>query len=117
MKLTESQIERAANWWADQVMAPVFDNGSSDTGSSMAAMVATANADEVTPAAKQKFIEVMKQALTQRGEEAPRCISVDYQPDMFLKRCMTEAKIFSGNAPWKTHMYFDEQGGVRVAQG
>jgi len=121
--LTDEQIKKAAEWWADHVARPTFktlsDEERSDPGSQPAAfaeLLAHALVEPITEEQREKFISALSEDLKNSGN-SHWGLSVDYGPDQRLSMAADKAGISSNNFPWKTNMWFDEDGGVTVSLG
>jgi len=123
-KLTEEQIEKAVEWWADRVCAPVFSGLSAtdradpvNDAYQMAEMMATIAVKPVDDSKRQAFIDALKEELSSPDYNSWMGLGVDYGPDLVLARAAEKAGISISNFPWKTHMSFLEDGKVKAAMG
>jgi hypothetical protein len=123
-KLTEEQIEKAAQWWADRVCAPTFDGLSNEErkkptnrGYQMAELMAAILTEPVEADQREKFIAALKEELQSELYNPWQGLGVDYGPDSVLARAAEKAGVSTHNFPWKTHMGFDEDGTVKAACG
>lgn len=113
--LTKEQIWIAANWWADKFSNPTFDNGANDSLNSMAQLLASRL---VQPIDREKVVAVFVRELTAyQGLGRFPSLSVDYDPTLQLLHIMNKAQVPRGNAPWKTRMFFHEDGAVSARAG
>lgn len=122
--LTEEQIEKAAEWWADKVCKPVFSGLSEaerqdpvNNAYQMGEMMAASLVEDVDNDKRRAFIDALKEELSSPDYNQWWGLNVDYNPDRVLSRAAEKAGIPSGNFPWKTHMSFSEDGKVKAAMG
>lgn len=113
-KLTKEQIECAANWWADAVTRPKFDNGDSGIAGALATILAMQSSKPVDDSGRAKFVAALSAQLMHMNEHDT--LDVDYAPCRELSDAMTLAGVDRHNAPWKTIMWFSN-GGVQVRHG
>lgn len=111
--LSTEQISIAANWWADAVCKPKFDNGDTGPTGGITFCLATLASKPVPDESKVAFVASLSKVL---AEKKPLSLSVDYDPCPILKQAMQDACIPLSNAPWKTNMYLN-RGGVSVIHG
>jgi hypothetical protein len=121
--LSEEQIEKAVNWWADQIQNPRYQTLSSEERKDPATLPAAGAEALMTKAAANmpklgpEQIDTFKKALASiLRRENPRYIRVDYDPDIYLAGAADEASISHLLFSWKTSMLF-ENGGVRAGVG
>lgn len=109
--LTETQIEKAVNWWATAVQAPTFDDG---TNYPISQKLAQMNVVQVP----EEQIELFKTTLRKKLEERGDLIQLyfEYKPAIDLAEVLEESGVEEYNIPWKTHMYF-HAGQVIVRSG
>lgn len=103
-------VKVAANWWANAIQHPKFDNGSNDVNEIRTKMLTKmVNAkNKIT----QEQIENFKQNLAKKILHEVECsqneqftISVDYEPDQILYLSAKDAGIEETESfPWKTDM-------------
>lgn len=123
-KLTDEQAEKAAQWWANRVCAPIF-NGLSDeerknprnTAYQMAEVMATMAVEPVSDSKREKFIAALKTELQAEKYNPYWGLSVDYGPCATLHHAAKKAGVPQTNFPWKTNMSFREDGTVAVSMG
>ena len=123
-KLTDEQIEKAVEWWADQVCAPEFDGLSdgerrdpSNAAYQMAEIMASMSVKPIDKDQRQHFKDALAEGL-QDPNFNPFCgLGVDYHPDRTLAAAAEKAGIPLTNFPWKTHMSFSEDGSVSASAG
>ena len=122
-KLTKEQIEKAVNWWADRVAAPIFDGLSKEErkdpvndGYQMAEVLANLLVKPVDITAREKFIDALREELQKENTRATWGLFTDYGPDAILDDVANKAGISLNNFPWKTCMWFKD-GKVIVALG
>lgn len=98
-------IMAAAKWWANQLRAPVFDNG-------VAEHEVLANLLQSSkPTIPDEKIEAFQNELMERllGSDI-KTLSVDYGPDQILRDAAEIAGIYIDTAtfPWKTCMILSD---------
>lgn len=113
IKLTPEQIEAAAEWWANAVCRPKFDNGDDSPAGGMAFALATLATKPVTPEARKVFKERLSAILAELNCQS---LYADYQPEWAIANAMEQAGIHRTNCPWKTSMHLI-RGGVQVSAG
>lgn len=123
-ELTEEQIEKAIEWWADQVCAPEFDGLSDEerqdprnVNYQTAEVMASMLVKPVDKDQRQKFKDALREGLQAPDFNPFWGLSVDYHPDRTLSRAAEKASISSNNFPWKTRMSFSEDGSVSASAG
>lgn len=123
-KLTEEQIEKAAEWWADRVCAPTFSGLSDEERKDpvnkayqMAEVMTAMSVESITDDKRAGFIAALKEELRGSDYNSWQGLGVDYGPDRYLVKAAEKAGIPGGNFPWKTHMSFSEDGKVKVSLG
>ena len=123
--LTQEQIEKAVDWWANAIRQPRFD-GLSDTeradpandGYQMAEMMATLAVKPKTEEQMDAFKKALRDELLSSEYNPGRGLRVDYGPCIVLHNAAEKAGIGGGIIfPWKTDMYFRDDGSVRVSAG
>jgi hypothetical protein len=116
-ELTETQITKAVEWWADKLVSCKFDNGDSSETGQMLMMMARMARLTVTAEQVATFKESLAKLLWEDGVGVYGSIGVDYDPDKMLRAALDASGINGGYVlPWKTHMGF-ENGGVQVTYG
>ena len=124
-KLTDEQIEKAVTWWASVIVNPVFDGLSDEerrdpqnNSYQMAEMLATVSHKNPTSEQLEAFKSSLREQL-KADEDSIRGLHVDYGPDHILHEATEAAGIEVGMSlfPWKTNMYFGDDGGVKVSAG
>ena len=116
-RLTEDQISKAAEWWADQVCAPTFDNGDQSPAGAFTMALAMMNTEAVTDDRRQAFVDALSAKLHEVNAGSFFVLGVDYSPDPILADAAREAGVNPGNFPWKTTMWFYDDGSVKVSKG
>ena len=123
-KLTESQVKKATEWWADRVCAPTFSGLSeaerrdpANDSYQFAEMLAGMATESVDGGQREKFIAALKEGLEAENYNSFLGLSVDYHPCQFLARAADKAGISKSNFPWKTYMHFADDGTVKAACG
>lgn len=110
MSLTIGQIEAAANWWAEVVGAPKFDNGDPLFNKVMT----THDVEPVANSQKGMFFNAMREELFKWQSNYLGC---DYSPDQLLARAAVSVGIPTSNFPCKTSMWLTREGTVDVRYG
>ena len=106
----EALAEKAANWWADQISNPRFDNNPDSMAAVFASILASSSASKVNDDQRSKFIEKFKEIFIDKFNRFSRfSIDVDYGPEKDLADAMEYAEIPLSNAPWKTCMIVDSR--------
>jgi len=110
-RLTDEQIELAAEWWGDQVCAPEFKTLSAEERKrpdsqpiAMAEMLATTLVKPIDTCQRQRFVDELTKIL-QKNRKSVWRLAVDYGPDMKLSEAARLADVPFTNFPWKTSMY------------
>lgn len=117
----EQTAKAAADWWAEKIQRPTFDNGSNDAAGSFGSFLAASTAANLKPDADavDKFREVLRAKIEAAlSGESGRFfkLGVDYHPDRTLAAAAEESGVKSPVFPWKTDMYFREDG-IYVSEG
>lgn len=123
--LTNEQIEKAVEWWANAILSPVFDGLSKEErqdpkneGYQMAEMLATVAHKEPTSEQLETFKVALRNNLEDDEYNQRWGLHVDYGPCGELGNAAETAGIPIGSLfPWKTSMYFFEDGRVGVSAG
>ena len=79
-RLTEDQITKAAEWWADQVCAPSFDNGDPSPAGGIAMALAMMNTETVTDDKRRSFVDALSAKLREINAGSFFVLDVDYHP-------------------------------------
>jgi len=119
-KLTEEQVEVAVNWWADRVCQPEFHTqtpGENVKSIAMAESMAYLLTKPVNFDSKEKFIDELRKRITSSEFNPFSGLHVDYHPDRILSDAAIESGVELSNFPWKTGMYFGEDGSVKAKIG
>jgi len=123
-KLTELQVTKATEWWADRICSPVFDGLSKEERRDpanepyrLAEMLATMSIKPVGGNQREKFIAALREEIEAESYNSLFGLSVDYHPCRELAQAAKEAEIPRSNFPWKTYMHFDADGTVKAACG
>lgn len=99
----------AANWWADKVIAPKFDNGEQSGTGFMIKAMAELLVEPVTENQRELFVSYLSKEIEVKLSENKRVIlSVDYHPDLLLADAATFAEISLDNFPWKSCMWISK---------
>ena len=113
--------QKASKWWADRLRNPAkLDNGDySETGAMtliMATMLQSAERVNLDAAKIDLFEEELTQLIL---DEDCSIIGVDYGPDWILMQAAEKAELDLGmcTLPWKTVMWLDRDGTIKVAEG
>lgn len=112
-RLSTEQVKVAADWWAEALCAPKFDNGDNARPGGFISGMAASLIAPVTEHQRAVFRDALVSILTGATEHILgfRGLGVDYDPDEWLSPAMDLARISHFNAPWKTKLWF-ENGGV-----
>lgn len=115
MKITREMAEAAANWWANRLQYPSYNNGD-DSG--MAGMLASMVASK-EPAITEEQLSAFKSRLIESVLSAEWCNSLytDYGPDQLLEDAARIANIPRSLFSWKSGVWFGSDGTVRAASG
>ena len=115
-QLTEEQIEKASNWWSEQLRSPSFDNGDDSKTGEMCHMMATMAHSDISDAKIDKFKSELRLRMSDCNESVR--IDVDYDPCQMLRMSAKAADINTSitTFPWKTNMYFEDEK-VMVSMG
>ena len=115
-RLTEEQIEKASNWWSEQLRSPRFDNGDDSATGAMCHMMAALSYRSISDEKIDTFKSELKLRMFDCDEFAH--IDVDYDPCQILLMSAKAADIDTSitTFPWKTNMCF-EDGKVMASLG
>ena len=116
--LTEKQIEKAVNWWANVICKPKFDNGDKSEAGGVCMLLAHANKTTVQENQIKKFKDSLSEQL-RKCRYLAYALECDYHPSPMLAQACKDAEISESNVPWKTHMIFkcSTEDIVRVSYG
>ena len=115
--LTDEQIDKAVNWWAEQVDHPGFDAGEDSLEMIMAETMASMLVVPVAQECKTKFKDELRSALKDKEYNPLQGVHTDYHPDLILFEVAQASGVSEHNFPWKTNMYFRDDGSVHVSSG
>jgi hypothetical protein len=124
--LTEEQVTKAVDYWAARVNGLTPDNGEranlgkdASTASLWMGMLFKKPTPEQLAAFRARLREVLSSPGCWRTYlfDHQQYLSVDYDPNYILREIAKETGICVHNFPFKTRMYFDEDGKVRVSEG
>ena len=122
--LTTWQIETAARWWADRVCAPIFDGLSDEERQSgenaayeLSEILAAIAVVPVGNEAREGFTEALAGILASDVYRPGDGLRVDYGPCIHLSAAADVAGIPASNFPWKTNLYFFDDGSIGTAMG
>lgn len=123
--LTEEQIAKAADYWTSRVNGLVPNQGDraelgKDAGIAnlWAGMLFKKPTLEQLSAFHLGLKDVLSRTTCwERYLFNGYCLSVDYDPCYLLREVAKEAGVCENNFPWKTRMYFHEDGKVMVCDG
>lgn len=125
--LTQEQIEKAVKWWGNVLAGnPKFQTLSQEErrdkrneGAAFAEMMATAMRTGVDLELIPIFENNLRKKLLADDYNPHWGLHTDYGPGMLLAESAEEAGIEVNmmTFPWKTNMWFDEDGGVKVRYG
>jgi hypothetical protein len=121
--LTDEQIEKAVNWWAERIACPKFDGLSQEERKDpanrsyqMAEVMASMLVEPIDNSVSDKFKAELRKQL-ENDYNPYHGLHVDYGPDLILGNAAQAAGVSAHNFPWKTSMYFGEDGTVKVRSG
>ena len=126
MKLSKEVIDKACEWWAEQLKNPTFDNiGSSRNRmpseevrlNETASMMAMMNTGILSAEQLDKFKEALATELASwdRKGSYNNVLSCDYGPCRELADAAKVAGISTGNFPWKTVMWLAPSDGAKLS--
>lgn len=123
--LTQEQVEKAVNWWTDAIRQPKFDGLSeaeradpANDSYQMAEIMATMAVKPKTEQQFENFKKALRSELLSAEYSPHRGLHVDYDPCIELHNAAEKAGFGAGiTFPWKTDMYFREDGTVKVSAG
>lgn len=122
--LTDEQINKAIEWWANRVCAPVFNGltqqerqDPANASYQLAEAFATMLTKPVQNDQREEFIVALKNELSSPEYNPHWGLHVDYAPCRELADAATLSGVPSSNFPWKTDMYFKDDGGVYAKTG
>ena len=116
-RLTDEQIEKAVNWWAERIEQPTFDAGADSPEMKLAEAMAQMLTSTVAEGCTEKFKNELRSALKKEDFDPWHGIHTDYHPDPILFEAAKEAGVNENNFPWKSSMYFRDDGSVQVSLG
>ncbi len=118
MILTPKQIEKAVEWWANDIQNSNFHQvkPENDTEETIIARDShTMNFDKLSDCKIEKFKDCLRELL--KNPETPDFLSVDYHPSGYLEDVAYLAGIPEDNFSFKTEMIFYLDGTVSVSHG
>ena len=101
----------AAEWWADRVAAPKFDNRDKSTAGFMGMALASMLVKPVEEGSREKFISALSEIIFREFDNMvgrKMTLGVDYGPDRNICEAAEVAGISTNNFPWKTVMWIGE---------
>jgi len=99
----------AAEWWADKIISPKFDNGDSGLSGFFGMTMASQLVEPIADEKREKFISHLSKYIESKLDaDLSPYLSVDYGPSVDLKDAAEFAGISSNNFPWKTNMWVDK---------
>lgn len=99
----------AAEWWADKVISPKFDNGDSGLGGFFAMTMATQLVKDIDNTQRKKFVDTLSEYISERlNSNREPYLDVDYGACQSLSEAAEKAGISENNFPWKTYMWVDK---------
>lgn len=107
----EKIANMAAEWWANKVCRPKFDNGDDSEVGFLGSLMAHSIVKPVTEEMRKDFVCLLSKQISKKlNEKDYRYIQIgtDYHPDKILRESAENAGISLDNFPWKTHMFIDE---------
>jgi len=122
-KLTDEQIEKIVNWWAEKVRAPKF-NGLTEQerkdprndAYQLSEMMASALVKPISGSQLNEFKKVLAEKIRDLDWYDIN-LAVDYDPTRILADAAEQAGIPKTNFPWKTTMFFDMNGKIKTRSG
>lgn len=113
----EKASQIAAQWWADVIRDPKFDNGDRSPSSMTLFSMAKACVQDLTEDQRKSFLSVLTFVVSEKLRMGgPVSLDVDYQPTGLLSKVAEETEIPETNFPIKTRMEI-EDGFVSVKYG
>ncbi len=100
---------------AEVICQPKFDNGDTSRMGCTTSMLAGMLVKDVGESQKEKFKQELSRILMTKTHV--KYVQVDYDPDSTLAEALHKSEISFSNAPWKTRMWLDEDGSVKVRYG
>lgn len=117
----EESIKKAVDWWANKISGNIHhDNGDDSFASVMSCFLADMGSKPVTNEQIEVFKKELAKGITEYIKEYPTFkvyLGCDYGPCEILSRAADEAGIKPLNFPFKTGMYIEADGKVRVSDG
>ncbi len=113
-------LEIATNWWADKISGNVrHDNGAlNEAPSAMACLFADMCAKPIMEEQKEMFKKTLEEKIIEQLSSRGRIdLYCDYGPDLYLREAAEKANIPTTNFPFKTGMYIERNGDIRVKEG
>ncbi len=102
-------VKVAANWWANIIVNPKFDNGDDSNADGMAFLLtmmvnskSSISKEQIDIFRKELADIIVEQMKSSRNGECN--LDVDYEPDMLLHEAAHKAGIDDMGFPWKTSM-------------
>ena len=105
---TQPAAIAAAQWWAEAIKAPRFDNGDPNGMAGMLATLVAARSPEPTEQTSTDFTTALATLIDGRLSRYPSLtVGVDYGPDAILYDAAVAAGISGSRFPWKTVMWIE----------
>ncbi len=115
--LTDEQIDKAVNWWAEQIEQPTFDAGADSPEMELAEIMASMLTKPMAEDCSEKFKIELRSALKDKEYNPLQGLHTDYHPNLILFEAAKSAGVNENNFPWKTNMWFKDNGSVQVRSG
>jgi len=120
-KLTDKMAKVAAKWWADHLRSGAkLDNADPSEIGAMTFMMASVLQSKMAKTRTLEQIQLFEDALYNKLlDYDDYWLGIDYHPWKIFNESAEEAgfELSSSCLPWKTNMYFEENGEVRVSYG
>lgn len=119
-KTTREKAEIAANWWAEIIQRPKFDNGDNSSTGGIASIMASTLTKEISEESinhfKENLTTVIDDRLNEEGYKRRFTLDVDYHPCFILCEAAERSGVPLLNFPWKTTMWI-EPNSISVSYG
>ncbi len=115
--LTDEQIEKAVDWWAERIEQPTFDAGADSPEMELAEIMASMLTKPIAEGCIEKFKNELRSTLKDKDFNPWHGLHTDYHPNLILFEAAQASGVNENNFPWKTNMYFKDDGSVQVSSG
>lgn len=118
--LTSRQVDAAVNWWKQAIESPRYDNGDDSPTGGMVTMLAMMAEKPKSSDSVEAFGAALAEILKADERVAQQGLHVDYNPEGALYDAAQKAGMKLARDvgfPWKTNMWFTDDGGVKVSAG